>query len=124
MSVPTAVDKSLLAISTSKRVRDKEHLRYVASEPCLVCGRNPCQSHHVRFAQPRAMGRKVSDEWVVPLCVTHHRSLHDVGDEEHWWKQHGSIDPISEAELLWEQTRAAKFNKTADELRVIRQATN
>ena len=120
----TAVDKSLLAISTSKRVRDKEHLRYVASQPCLVCGRNPCQSHHIRFAQPRAMGRKVSDEWVVPLCVTHHRSLHDVGDEERWWKQNGSIDPILEAERLWKQTRDAKFRKTSKELRGIRQATN
>ena len=120
----TAVDKSLLAISTSKRVRDKAHLRYVASQPCLVCGRNPCQSHHVRFAQPRAMGRKVSDEWVVPLCAIHHRSLHDVGDEKRWWKQHGSIDPISEAERLWKQTRATKVNNTVDELRVIRQATN
>ena len=70
------------------------------------------------------LGLKVSDEWVVPLCVTHHRSLHDVGDEERWWKQHGSIDPISEAERLWEQTRATKFRKTSKELRVIRQATN
>jgi len=32
------------------------------------------QAHHLRFMQPRAMGSKVSDEWTVPLCVTHHRA--------------------------------------------------
>ncbi len=31
------VDKSALPISAPRRARDKEHLRYVASRPCLVC---------------------------------------------------------------------------------------
>jgi len=53
---PGEIDKSALAISAPRRVRDKEHLRYVASQPCLVCGRSPAQAHHIRFAQPRAMG--------------------------------------------------------------------
>jgi len=29
----------------------------------------------VRFAQKRALGRKVSDEFTVPLCQLHHREL-------------------------------------------------
>ncbi len=78
------IDKSALPISAPRRVRDKDHLRYVASQPCLVCGRSPGHAHHIRYAQPRAMGRKVSDEWTVPLCATHHRALHTVGDEEKW----------------------------------------
>ena len=98
------VDKSALAISAPRRIRDKEHLRHVASQPCLVCGRSPGHAHHVRFVQPRAIGRKVSDEWVVPLCATHHRSLHTVGDEEKWRKTRG-IDPIAHAEWLWEKRR-------------------
>ena len=53
------VDKSALPISAPRRVRNKQHLRYVASQPCLVCGRSPGHAHHVRYAQPRAMGRKV-----------------------------------------------------------------
>jgi len=101
---PGGIDKSALAISAPRRVRDKEHLRYVASQPCLVCGRSPAQAHHVRFAQPKATGRKVSDEWVVPLCATHHRSLHTVGDEVKWWKMCG-IDPIAHAERLWRERR-------------------
>ena len=98
------IDKSALPISAPRRVRDKDHLRYVASQPCLVCGRSPGHAHHVRYAQPRAMGRKVSDEWTVPLCATHHRSLHTVGDEEKWWKVRG-INPIAHAEQLWREAR-------------------
>ncbi len=101
---PGEIDKSALAISAPRRIRDKEHLRYVASQPCLVCGRSPGHAHHVRFAQPRAIGRKVSDEWVVPLCATHHRSLHTVGDEEKWWKERG-IDPTVHAKSLWRDSQ-------------------
>ncbi len=77
-----AIDKALLAIATPRRVRDKDHLKFVAQQPCLVCGRLPSQAHHIRFAQLRALSTKPSDEWVVPVCATHHRALHDAGDEE------------------------------------------
>ncbi len=96
------VDKSVLAIGAPRRIRDKEHLKFVASQPCLVCGRSPAEAHHLRFAQPRAIGRKVSDEWTVPLCATHHRALHAVGDEKRWWKA-CDFEPIGQAERLWRQ---------------------
>jgi hypothetical protein len=54
--------------------------------------------------QPRALGRKVSDEFVAPLCRTHHREVHRVGDERAWWKQAG-VDPIKVARKLWRKTR-------------------
>jgi DNA recombination protein Rad52 len=98
------LDKTNLPISTPRRIRDKEHLRYVASQPCIICGRAPGQAHHLRFAQPRALGRKVSDEWTVPLCSTHHGSLHSVGDEKQWWREKG-IDPIAHATRFWWDTR-------------------
>ncbi len=99
-----AVDKSELAIGAPRRVRDNEHLAYVATLACLICGRAPSQAHHLRFAQPRALGSKVSDEWVVPLCNLHHRALHDTGDEEMWWKAHG-VDAQHEAERLWKERK-------------------
>ncbi len=99
-----AVDKALLAIASPRRVRDKEHLKFVARQPCMVCGRRPGQAHHLRFAQLRAMSSKPSDEWAVPLCTTHHRSLHQVGDEESWWTQL-NLDPCVEAQRLWQVTR-------------------
>ena len=41
------------------RLRDKEHRKFVARQPCLVCGRTPSDPHHLRFAQQRALGRRV-----------------------------------------------------------------
>ena len=100
------IDKSMLALSAPRRVRDKAHLQFVGSLPCLVCGRRPAHAHHLRFAQLRAMGAKVSDEWTVPLCPIHHRSLHDVGVEEEWWQAKG-IDAKAEAEKLWQRYRSS-----------------
>ncbi len=97
-----AVDKSALAIGTPRRQRDKIHLKFVAGEPCLVCGRQPSQAHHLAFMQPRALASKVSDEWTVPLCALHHRELHDRGDEQAWWRERG-IEPEPTARLLWQQ---------------------
>src|ERR1700674_978462 len=83
------VDKSALPLSEPRRYRDRAHLEFVASQPCLVCGRQPCDAHHLRFMQPRAIGRRVSDEFAVPLCRTHHRAVHRHGDEAAWWKSAG-----------------------------------
>jgi hypothetical protein len=88
------------------RRRDKDHLRFVASQPCLLCQRQPCDAQHLRYAQPRAMGRKVSDEYTVPLCRTHHRQIHRVGNEAEWWSAiDPDIDPLEVAKGLWEQSR-------------------
>ena len=101
--VPAQIDKSLLAIAEPKRLRDKAHLRFVASQPCLVCGRQPSDPHHLRFAQPRALGLKVSDEFTVPLCRGHHRQLHQAGNEVIWW-ENLKINALPVAKELWEQT--------------------
>jgi hypothetical protein len=78
------IDKSVLKISEPRRHRHKEHLKGVALQACLVCGRQPSDPHHLGFAQPRALGRKVSDEFAVPLCRTHHREVHRSGNEPNW----------------------------------------
>jgi hypothetical protein len=101
------IDKSALAVSLPRRYRNKEHLRFVAQQPCLLCARKPSDPHHLRFVQSRALGRKASDEFAVPLCRSHHRAVHRAGDEQAWWKQAG-IDPIKVARKLWKQTRIAE----------------
>jgi hypothetical protein len=98
------IQKKELAISEPRRQRDKDHLKFVALQPCLVCGRSPADAHHLRFAQLRAMGRKVSDEFTVPLCRTHHRDNHSFGDEVGWWERR-AIDPIATSRMLWVSTR-------------------
>jgi ERF superfamily len=91
-------------IGKTIRLRDKEHCKFVATLPCVVCGRRPADAHHLRFAQPRALGRKVSDEYTVPLCRGHHRELHRYGDEGSWWGGI-NIDPIPIALALWRRSR-------------------
>jgi DNA recombination protein Rad52 len=100
---PARIDKSVLTIAEPKRLRDKAHLRFVASHPCLICGRQPSDPHHLRFAQPRAIGLKVSDEFTVPLCRGHHRQIHQTGNEVGWW-QDLNIKALEIAKGLWEQS--------------------
>jgi hypothetical protein len=89
------------------RERDRDHLRFVASQPCVVCGRTPSDPHHIKFAEQRAMGRKVSDRFTVPICRLHHRELHRRGNERSWWQKQG-IDPMVIAASLWAKTHAAE----------------
>jgi hypothetical protein len=86
------------------RLRDKDHRKFVSSQPCVICGRSPADAHHLRFSQPRALGRKVSDEFTVPVCRVHHRELHRHGDEAAWW-QAIKIDPLPIAHRLWRHAR-------------------
>ena len=73
-----AIDKSMLAMPELRRVRDRDHVRSVAQHPCLICGRRPADVHHLRFTQRRALSRKVSNEFTVPLCRGHHREVYRV----------------------------------------------
>jgi hypothetical protein len=99
------IDKSVLMIAAPRRYRNREHLRYVTLQPCLLCGRKPSDAHHLRFLQPRALGRKASDEFAVPLCRIHHRAAHRASNERTWWKAAG-IDPLKVARKLWKDTHA------------------
>jgi ERF superfamily len=110
---PAEIDKSVLTLSIPRRYRNREHLRYLTSLPCLFCARKPSDAHHLRFTQPRALGRKVSDEFAVPLCRTHHRAAHQAKDEQTWWRNIG-IDPVEIARKLWRDSRAAKGQEQAD----------
>jgi hypothetical protein len=104
-SVPANADVSNRPVmARPRRYRDKEHLKFVAAQACVVCDREPCQAHHLRFAQPWALGRKVSDEFAVPLCRIHHREVHDHGDETAWWNRY-NVKPMPIAFKLWQHTR-------------------
>ena len=103
------VDKSVLMLNEPRRYRNRAHLEFVASQPCLLCERRPSDAHHLRFAQPSAVGRRVSDEFTVPLCRSHHRALHRRGNEAEWWKENG-IDPVGIAQKLWERTRLGNIS--------------
>ena len=113
-SMAEGIDKSRLAHPEPRRFRDKDHVKFVAKQPCLICGRRPADAHHLRFAQHRALGRKVSDEFIVPLCRGHHREVHRSGDEASWWSK-GGIDAMGAARTLcdgcvnFQPPKACKF---------------
>jgi ERF superfamily len=109
-----ASDCADLAFGKTRRKRDKDHRAFVASKACLVCGRQPADAHHLRFAQAAALGRKVSDEFTVPLCRIHHRELHLRADEVAWWAQH-PIDPLRVARELWERSHTEGASPAAVE---------
>jgi hypothetical protein len=109
------IDKSLLLRSEPKRLRDQSHLRRVGTLPCLICGRKPTQTHHLTFPQPRALGRKSSDENAVPLCNLHHRELHERGDEPAWWIAK-NIDPVPIAQALWSESQGWSIHKATERI--------
>jgi len=78
---PSGIDKSVLTIAVPRRYRNRDHLRFVTQQPCLLCGRKPSDAHHIRFVQPPR-----------------------AGNEKAWWEQAG-IDPLKIARKLWKQTR-------------------
>jgi hypothetical protein len=117
------INQSVLEFPEPRRIRDRDHIRHIIKQPCLICGRRPSDPHHLRFAQSRALGRKVSDEFTVPLCRTHHREVHRCGDESSWWQKTG-IDPLAAARMLWLETHplpraepAAAKNEAAGDTR-------
>ena len=115
------INKSVLEFPEPRRIRDRDHIRHVIKQPCLICGRRPSDPHHLRFVQSRALGRKVSDEFTVPVCRTHHREIHRCSDEASWWRNSG-IEPLVAARTLWlathplprEETTAANNEATAN----------
>src|SRR5207237_8294468 len=95
---------AIRALGKTVRLRDKDHRRFVLRQACLVCGRVPSDPHHLTFTQPRALGRRVSDEFIVPVCRIHHRELHRSSNEAEWWRKL-NIDPLPVALRLWQHTR-------------------
>jgi hypothetical protein len=120
-TITPQIDKSMLVFPEPRRIRDREHVRHVMKQPCLVCGRRPSDPHHLRFAQSRALGRKASDEFTVPLCRTHHREVHRCVEEGLWW-QKTAIDPLAAARTLWLETHPlpkAEATPAADDVTVV-----
>ncbi|MGT2504147.1 ERF family protein [Bradyrhizobium guangxiense] len=91
------------------RRRSKDHLAFIRAQGCLVCQKTPADAHHLKFAQPRTLGRKVSDEFTVPLCRSHHQSLHRHGNERAWWTNL-QISPLPIAKELWDASPVHLMN--------------
>lgn len=97
------IDKSVLALSEPRRIWDRDHVRYVVKQPCLICGRRPampttCASHKAGCSNERSAMISPSRcaEETIARCTVSAKSA--------WWKKAG-IDPTENARALWLKTR-------------------
>ncbi len=82
----------------------KSHKDNIKKLPCIVCGRQCVDPHHLmrtgEIVNGKSMGRTSSDKWLLPACRTHHDEAHDAGDDEAWFIAIG-IDARQKALALW-----------------------
>lgn len=78
--------KSLLKFPKDKRLRNKAHLQFVSSLPCVICRKNECEAAHIRKGTDGGIGLKPSDCYVVPLCRGCHLTQHKWGELSFWGK--------------------------------------
>ncbi len=87
------------------RVEDAEHLKWIRTLKCCLCGAPDPDPAHIRSANAiygkRETGgaEKASDKWVVPLCRREHDEQHAAGNELLWWASKG-VDPFGLALAL------------------------
>jgi hypothetical protein len=55
------IDKSALALPEQRRIRDRNHVKSVAKQACLICGRQPSDAHHLRFVRIPTIADTCSD---------------------------------------------------------------
>ena len=109
---PESIDKSVLTLPEPRRIRDRDHVKFIATRACLICGRRPSDAHHLRFVQSRAIGRKVGDH-APCLCaeVIIAKSI-AVATKPHGGKILASIRRILPAPFGW---RPIRFPVTQEE---------
>lgn len=88
-----------------RRQSDKKHLEYVASQPCVCCGRSSGPPHHLignygKDGPVRGWGLRAGDKFVIPMCPEHHTGLHNDGNEQRYLAQY-CVDGLAMAAKLW-----------------------
>lgn len=65
----------------TKPIRDAAYLRYIRSQPCVVCGSQ--RGVEAAHTGPRGLSQKACDRGTIPLCRAHHQvgkySYHGLG---------------------------------------------
>lgn len=119
---PEAFSRDLRSRGKHPRARSGQHLTFIRTLPCLICGsRRNTQAAHIRAANPiygkrhTGLGEKPSDRFCLPCCSDCHHEQHQ-GNELAFWQAHG-IDPFQVAAALF----ACSGDEEAAEL-VIRMA--
>lgn len=73
---------AFMAIPKLKRFEWQKWLQFVKSQPCMCCGQQADDPHHI-IGYGGKMGSKTHDLFVFPLCRIHHDELHrDIAEFE------------------------------------------
>jgi hypothetical protein len=79
-------------------MKSRKHLQRVAELPCVVCGSQEVQAHHIRDKDVCGMGLKAADLFSFPICQPHHANLHS--DIPLWEMRYGKQWAHVEATIL------------------------
>ncbi|WP_392552902.1 DUF968 domain-containing protein [Orbus wheelerorum] len=71
-----------------KRWECEKYTQWVKTQPCVCCGKQADDPHHIIGYGQGKMGGKPHDIFTIPLCRTHHNDLHHNVVE--WEQRHGS----------------------------------
>jgi hypothetical protein len=96
-----------IASTKQRRPRDRNenHLKWIRTLHCCVCGAPGPDAAHIRTASAvhgkssTGLQEKASDKWVTPLCRIHHEMQHSM-EELKFWAMFG-IDPFGLALSLY-----------------------
>ena len=98
----------------TRLVRSAAFLGFVRQLPCLVCGTSPpVHAHHITYAEPSGMGRKVGDNWTVPFVVGAITVCTMTRGEKLFWADNG-IDPMDEAMKNFGRWEQGMVNRPSD----------
>lgn len=85
------------------RIRDKKHLKFIASLPCCVSGHTDVQAAHIRNGC-LSCGMKPSDSKTVPLYWKEHLKQHETSEKKYWESFGGVEKALLLASFLYENT--------------------
>ena len=69
-----------------ERIKSEEYLSFIRRHPCAMCFRpGPNEAHHLSFIEGTGQGTKPSDLYAIPLCIDHHRQVHETGTDKEYF---------------------------------------
>jgi hypothetical protein len=75
---------------------EKRHMGRVAQLPCVCCGAEPVEVHHIRAGDAAGAGQRAKHWLAVPLCPDCHRGPNGV----HGNRSYLRIRKLTEMDLL------------------------
>lgn len=109
----------------------KQHLKFIDSLPCIICGSRESTHHHLlrvgseyltakkgeeNFLIPKVkskgMGTKSEDKFCLPICPKHHAEAHRYGNDKAYFAQNKIENPEKIALALFKMS--GQYDKAND----------